>query len=65
MKAAPTSREVVEEAPKPVAETVTPAASPEAETATPAPVAPAVNDPYAPPPTQIIRIKPDGSVEKK
>lgn len=89
MKAAPTSKEVVEETPKPVAETVTPAAQPPAATAEsttepattepvttepatdepaatePATAAPAIVDPYAPPPMQIIRIKPDGSVEKK
>lgn len=72
MSAAPTSAEIVQESPKPVAETVTPAQTspaptdPAAQEPTPAPTAaPAVVDPYAPPPTQIIRIKPDGTVEKK
>ncbi len=65
MKAAPTSKEMVEESSKAVSETVTPAAPPAAETATPAPVTPAMVDPYAPPPTQVIRIKPDGTIEKK
>ncbi len=79
MSAAPTSTEVIQESSKPVAETVTPAQTtpaptdPAAKEPVPAPVvegaaptaAPAAVDPYAPPPTQIIRIKPDGSVEKK
>lgn len=72
MSAAPTSAEVVQESPKPVSETVTPAqtapapTAPAAQEPAPAPAAaPAVADPFAPPPTQIIRIKPDGSVEKK
>ncbi len=79
MSAAPTSAEVVQEASKPVAETVTPAQTapaptdPAAQEPAPAPAvegaapaaAPAAVDPFAPPPTQIIRIKPDGTVEKK
>ncbi len=75
MSAAPTSGEVIQESPKPVSETVTPAQTapnpadsaaqePAAEGTAPAATPAAVN-PYAPPPTQIIRIKPDGSVEKK
>ncbi|HEY0900489.1 MAG TPA: hypothetical protein VGD95_00065 [Micavibrio sp.] len=44
--------------------TTEPAATEPASTG-PTTAAPAVVDPYAPPPMQIIRIKPDGSVEKK
>lgn len=48
---------------KPAAESVNPAEPAPAPTTENA--VPAMVDPYAPPPTQIIRIKPDGSVEKK
>ncbi len=51
----------------PAAQEPAPAPAPTAETAAPVgPSAiPAMVDPYAAPPTQVIRIKPDGSVEKK
>ncbi len=68
--AAPTSAEIKQETPHPVAETVTPAepaAAPrppeDAEAAAAAPAQEPTANPYAPAQTQVIRIKADGSVE--
>lgn len=59
----------MEDAPPPAPETAVPvqepADAPVAEDSAAAPVTPSTLDPYAPPPTQIIRIKPDGTIEKK